>query len=140
MATILESRHDLGLAVARVAVGIVFIAHGGQKLFVFGPAGVGGFFASMGVPAAAFMGPFVGVVEFLGGIALVTGLLARLAGLALFVDMMSAIAIVHFRNGFFLPKGYEFVFTLGLVSLAIALAGAGGYSLDAAIARRRRAA
>lgn len=137
MAKLPASSHDLALAIARIAIGIVFIAHGAQKLFVFGPAGVGGFFASLGVPAPGIMGPFVGGVEFLGGIALVIGLLARLAGLALFVDMMCAIALVHFRNGFFLPKGYEFVMTLGLVALAIAVGGAGAYSLDAAITRRR---
>lgn len=140
MPTVPASRHDLALAIARIAPGIVFIAHGAQKLFVFGPVGVGHFFASLGVPASGFMGPFVGAVEFLGGIALVLGLLARLAGLALFVDMMCAIALVHFKNGYFLPMGYEFVLTLGLVSLAIAVGGAGAYSLDAAIARRRAGA
>src|SRR5690348_16892839 len=104
MATTLESRHDAALAIARIVVGVVFIAHGAQKLFVFGTAGIGGFFASLGVPAPAIMGPFIGGLELLGGIALVVGLLARLAGLGLFCDMMGAIAFVHYKNGFFLPK------------------------------------
>jgi putative oxidoreductase len=139
MATTLEARHHVALAIARIVVGAVFIAHGAQKLFVFGPTGIGGYFASIGVPASGVMGPFIGGLEFFGGIALVVGLLARLAGLGLFCDMLGAITFVHFRNGFFLPKGYEFVMTLGLVALAIAVGGAGAYSLDAVIARRRRA-
>ncbi len=133
-----ESRHDLALLLLRLVLGLVFIIHGGQKLFVFGPAGTAGFFSSIGVPAPGIMGPFVGAVEFFGGIAFVTGLLARLAGLAIFVDMMCAIALVHGRNGFFNPKGYEFVLTLGIIALSIAIAGAGAWSLDAVIARRRR--
>ena len=135
-----ETRRDLALLLVRLVVGLVFIMHGGQKLFVFGPSGTAGYFNSIGIPAAGLMGPFVGGVEFFGGIALVVGLLARLAGLALFVDMMTAIAVVHGRNGFFAPKGYEFVLTLGITALSIAVAGAGAWSLDAVVARRRRGA
>ena len=135
-----ESRRDIAFVLLRLILGIVFIMHGGQKLFVFGPSGIAHYFGSLGVPAAGFMGPFVGAVEFFGGIAFVTGLLARLAGLAIFVDMMTAIALVPRKNGFFNPKGYEFVLTLGIVALSIAVAGAGAWSLDAVIARRRRAA
>ena len=127
---------NLALAVLRVTVGIVFIAHGYQKLFTFGFAGVSGAFGQMGVPLPGVMGPFVALLEFFGGIALVIGLLTRLAALGLAFDMLGAIALVHFKGGFFLPKGYEFVFLLLGASITVALAGAGQFSVDAAISSR----
>ena len=129
-------RLNLALAVLRVTVGIVFIAHGYQKLFTFGFAGISGAFGQMGVPLPGVMGPFVALLEFFGGIALVIGLLTRLAALGLAFDMLGAIALVHFKGGFFLPKGYEFVFALLGASVALALAGAGQFSVDAAISSR----
>ena len=139
MAASTETRHDVALTLLRLIIGIIFIMHGGQKLFVFGPSGTAGFFASIGAPLPGLTGPFIGVLEFSAGIALVIGLLTRLAALGLFCDMMGAITLVHGKNGFFAPKGYEFVLTLGVVALSIAIAGAGAYSLDALIARRRAA-
>ena len=127
---------NLALAVLRVTVGIVFIAHGYQKLFTFGFAGISGAFGQMGVPLPGLMGPFVALLEFFGGIALVIGLLTRLAALGLAFDMLGAIALVHFKGGFFLPKGYEFVFLLLGASITVALAGAGQFSVDAAISSR----
>jgi len=127
---------NLALAVLRVTVGIVFIAHGYQKLFTFGFAGVSGAFGQMGVPLPGLTGPFVALLEFFGGIALVIGLLTRLAAFGLAFDMLGAIALVHFKGGFFLPKGYEFVFLLLGASITVALAGAGQFSVDAAISSR----
>src|SRR5689334_21013362 len=106
------SRIDAGLLVLRVIVGIVFAAHGWQKLFVFGFAGVGGAFAQMGAPLPEITGPLIGFVELLGGLALVAGLLTRLAAVGLALDMLGAIALVHAPAGFFAPKGVEFVLTL----------------------------
>jgi putative oxidoreductase len=129
---------SLALAVLRVTVGTVFIAHGSQKLFTYGFAGVSGAFGQMGVPFPGVMGPLVALLEFFGGIALVIGLLTRLAALGLAFDMLGAITLVHFKAGFFLPTGYEFAFTLLGSNIALALAGAGQFSVDAVLAGRSR--
>jgi putative oxidoreductase len=90
----------------------------------------------MGVPAAGVMGPFIALLEFFGGIALVFGLLTRLAALGLAFDMLGAILLVHLKNGFFLPQGYEFVLALLAMSATLVLTGAGDFSLDGLIGRR----
>ena len=127
---------NLALLVLRVIVGAVFIAHGSQKLFTYGFAGVTGAFGQMGVPFPGVIGPFVALLEFFGGMALVIGLLTRLAAIGLACDMLGAILLVHFKGGFFLPTGYEFALTLLGSNIALALAGAGQLSVDAAISSR----
>ena len=128
---------NTALAILRVITGATFIAHGAQKLFVFGIAGVTGGFAQMGVPMPGVMAPFIAGLEFFGGIALVLGLLTRLASLGLVFDMLGAMMLVHLKNGFFMPNGYEFVLLLAGVTAALVLTGAGEFSLDAIIGRRR---
>lgn len=129
---------DLGLLILRVALGTVFLVHGGQKLFVFGLAGVTGGFTQMGVPMPAVTAPLVALVEFGGGLALVLGLLTRLAALGIAVDMLGAMFLVHLKNGFFLPTGYEYALLLCLLAVTLMITGAGGYSLDAGIGARSR--
>jgi putative oxidoreductase len=131
---------DLGLAVLRVVAGAIFVAHGAQKLFTFGLAGVTGAFAGMGIPMAGVVAPLVALLEFFGGLALVVGLLTRLAGLGLALNMLGAVVIVHLGAGLFLPNGYEFALSLLGASTLLALTGAGTYSVDALIARRGGAA
>ena len=130
-------RIDLGLLVLRVVLGTVFLAHGAQKLFVFGFDGVTGAFTQMGAPLPGLTGPMVALLEFFGGIALAVGLLSRLAGVGLAATMLGAILLVHLPAGFFAPKGVEFVLTLMAGALAIAATGAGRFSLDHALAARR---
>jgi putative oxidoreductase len=132
-----RSQANLGLLVLRVIAGIIFMAHGGQKLFVYGFDGVTAAFDGMGIPLAGIAGPAVALVEFFGGFALIAGLLTRLAGLGLAITMLGAIFFAHLSAGFFAPKGYEFPLALLGASLAVALAGAGDLSVDAALARRR---
>jgi putative oxidoreductase len=120
------TRMDAGLAALRVIVGAVFMAHGAQKLFIWGIDGVAGGFAS----------PAVGVTEFVGGLALVVGLFTRVASAGLAAVMLGALLMVHLPAGFFLPDGGEFVLVLLAASASLALMGPGGFSVDGVLRRR----
>lgn len=130
-------RFDAAIAILRATTGVILAAHGAQKLFVYGFAGVTGAFDQMGIPMPALAGPATGLVEFFGGLALIAGLLTRLAGFGLTVTMLGAIAFVHLGAGFFAPNGIEFPLALLGATLALTVAGGGRYSLDALIAGRR---
>lgn len=132
-----DSRHDAALAALRVAIGGIFAAHGAQKLFVYGIEGVSGAFGGMGIPMPGIVGPLTGVVELVAGLALVFGLLTRLAGLGLSLVMLGAIGFVHLGAGFWAPNGVEFPLALLAGAAALALAGGGRYSLDGVRSRRR---
>ena len=129
---------DVGLAILRLIIGTIFAAHGAQKLFTFGIAGVTGAFTGMGAPLPAITAPVIAGLEFFGGIALIVGLLTRLVGFALAADMVGAIVITKLSAGLFAPAGFELELALLGGALALALAGPGDFSLDRVIAHRRR--
>jgi putative oxidoreductase len=128
---------DIGLLVLRLITGAIFVAHGGQKLFVYGLDGVAGSFGQMGVPAAGLVGPLVAFVEFFGGLALIAGLLTRLAGLGVASVMIGAMLLVHLPAGFFAPNGIEFPLSLFGAAIGLMVMGAGRFSLDAQFVRNR---
>lgn len=132
-----DKQKNYAIALLRIIVGILFVAHGGQKLFVYGMAGTTGAFTQMGIFLPGIMAPFITLLEFFGGIALIAGFLTRLVGLGLALDMLGAIAFVHIKGGFFMPTGYEFALTLLVASLGFAIAGAGAFSIDSWLANRR---
>lgn len=125
-----------GITLLRVVLGIVFLMHGGQKLFVYGLEGVTGSFTQMGIPAASLAAIFTTAVEFGGGLALLLGLFTRAAAALTAVVMLGALFTVHLAAGFFLPNGYEFVLTLLAGSGALVLLGSGPLAADNLLARR----
>ena len=129
---------SLGLLVLRVVVGAIFAAHGAQKIFEFTLPGTIESFTAMGVPLPAIAAPLVAFVEFGGGILLALGFFTRVVGIMLAIDMVVALVLVHLSAGLWVGNGgYEFVAVLGVAALALALIGAGHFSLDRALLRGR---
>jgi putative oxidoreductase len=129
---------DLGLLVARVLLGVIFAAHGYQKLVTFGLAGATESFRGMGVPAPEIAAPVVAVVELVGGIALIAGAFTGIVGLLLAIDMLVAVLLVHLSAGLFIDNGgWELVGALGAGALALAAVGAGRFSVDGLLRGKR---
>ncbi len=130
---------DLGLLLARVAIGAIFIAHGSQKIWEWTLGGTAQSFADMGVPFSSIAGPAVAILEFAGGIVLILGTFTPWVGIALAINMAVAAFIAHVPNGVFADNGgWELVGALGAAALALAAAGAGRISLDYLAWGRRR--
>ena len=128
---------DYGLLVIRVVLGIIMVAHGSQKLFTFGYAGVTAGMAQSGLPLPALSAALIIAAEFGGGLLLIAGLFSRFAAAAIAFGMAVATVQVHLPNGFFAPTGVEFTLMLAAAGLGILLTGPGRFSIDALIARRR---
>lgn len=134
-----ESRlHELGLLPLRIAVGLVFLMHGGQKLFVFGLAGTSDIMGKLGIPLAPLAAGIVIAAELLGGAAIILGVFTRWAGVILTIEMLVAIPVARLAGGFFAPYGFEFEFTLLGACLTFAAFGAGGASLDRLLGSSRQ--
>ena len=138
--SVMTTRAGWGITVLRIIVGIIFMAHGSQKLFGwFGGGGLAGtaqFMESLGLTPGTLMAALSGGAEFFGGLALVIGLLARPAAVALIGLLVVAIFSVHIHNGLFMQNnGYEFALALLGGAVAVLFEGAGRASVDGVIAR-----
>ncbi len=144
METLFSTEPSVGLLIVRVVLGIIFFAHGAQKVLGwyggYGLKATVGYFNSMGTPVP--LGYLVCFIEFSSGVGLIVGFLARLCGLGIAAVMIGAMATVHWQHGFFLNaelkpgKGHGIEFTLALLAMALAviLEGAGAVSVDRWIA------
>ena len=136
--------NDVALTCLRVVLGVVFFAHGAQKMLGwfggFGFHATIGWFTQMGMPAP--MALLIMCTEFFGGLALIVGLLTRIASLGVAGLMIGAIFMVHLPNGFFMNwmgtqkgEGIEFHLLALAMAAALLLRGAGAFSLDRALAK-----
>ncbi|MCA1629265.1 MAG: DoxX family protein [Acidobacteria bacterium] len=130
----------------RIALGLIFIGHGAQK--VFGAWGGPGWAKIISFPAPfSFMRPSwawmaaAALSELIGGALLLTGLLTRVGAFLILCVMLTAMIGVHWQGGFFLPQGFEYTFALSGACVALLIAGGGRLSLDRVLqdprARRR---
>ncbi|GLY28193.1 membrane protein [Kineosporia sp. NBRC 101731] len=128
---------DVVILIARVALGVVFIAHGWQKFSTNGMDATAAGFDGMGIPAATAAAWFAMTVELVGGILLIAGLLVPLVGILLAGNMLGALWFAHRDAGLFAQDGgYEYVLILAAFSLLLAGVGAGRISLDRVISPR----
>src|ERR1700693_5300467 len=131
---------DIATAILRLALGVVFFAHGAQKMLGwfggYGFSGTMGFFThQMGIPAPfAFLAI---AAEFFGGLGLIVGLLGRIAAFGIMCNMLVAIAMVHRHNGLFMNwagnqkgEGIEYHLLAIAIALVILIKGSGALSVD----------
>ena len=145
---LLRTEHDVTLTIVRIVLGVVFFAHGAQK--VLGWFGGYGFSATMamfthrmGIPSAlAFLAI---AAEFLGGLGLIVGLLSRIAAFGIACNMLVAIFMVHLPNGFFMNwagrqrgEGIEYHLLALALAATVMVRGAGAYSVDRILAPENR--
>jgi putative oxidoreductase len=142
---LLNTPNEYSLALARIALGLVFFPHGAQKMLGwFGGSGfsetISGF-AKTGMPAPVAW--FAIAVEFFGSLGLLFGLLSRVAALGLLAEMIGAISMVHFRNGFFMNwmgnqrgEGFEYHILVMTMALLILIWGGGAVSIDQLVSLR----
>ena len=127
---------DLALLLARVALGVILLAHGWQKFNEWTLDGTAAAFADMGIPAATAAATFSTAVEVLGGAALILGVFTPVVALLNTANLLGALVLVHAGNGVFVgDNGYELVLALAAGLLLIAMLGAGKYSIDGLLGR-----
>ena len=128
---------NLALLAFRCAVGVVFLAHGINHIFRGGKIkGTAGWFESLGMKPGVLHAWTASLVEVAAGAMLVLGLGMPLAGAGVIGTMVVALVTNHMKNGFFIfrpGEGYEYVLTLTVVAVCLAMLGAGEWSLDDAL-------
>lgn len=141
--TLVRSNPSIATLALRIPAGIIFMAHGAQKLFGwfggYGLDGTGQWMASIGLTPGYFMALMAGSAEFFGGLLLLIGLLVRPTALVLAVTMLVAIFAVHIGNGLFMANnGYEFGLALFAIAASLTLSGAGKLAVDNWLANRTK--
>ncbi len=123
----------------RIALGVIFMAHGGQKLFGWlggkGLEGTAAFMVKLGLTPGLLWAALAGLGEFGGGLLVLVGLFTRVGSLAIAIVMLVAITKVHW-GAFFMPAGIEYAATLFAVAVALLISGGGSHSLDAALLKK----
>jgi putative oxidoreductase len=120
-----RSAIDWALLIVRIVVGVIFMAHGAQKLFgAFGGPGLSAIVEMMGP-----LGYLVAIGEFFGGLGLILGFLSRFSAASLILIMLGAIGMVHGKNGFFAPTGFEYNLALIGLLAPILIAGPGRFAV-----------
>lgn len=127
---------DLVLLITRVALGIIFMAHGWQKFNDWGIEGTQASFEQMGAPVPDISAVFAASVELVGGALLILGLLTPIVGVLMAIVTVGALVIVHFEQG--LLDGYELVLALAAGALTFAVVGPGRFSIDTLFFKRTR--
>ncbi|MEB3370810.1 DoxX family protein [Saccharopolyspora mangrovi] len=123
--------------IGRIGVGVILIAHGWQKLMVWGIPTTAQNFGKMGVPLPHVSAWYATIVELAGGILLILGIALPLVGIAVAIDMAGAILFVHLQHGLFAPNGFELPLAIGAAVLAMSF-NAGTWSIDHALFGRRK--
>src|SRR6516162_9404189 len=129
---------NTALLILRIASAIAFLYHGSAILFgAFGGPGPKGFSALMHMPTA--VGYLVGLAQFAGGLAILSGVLIRLGAACVIVVMLGAIFLVHLPHGFDVGKGgAEYAFMQLLIAIALFITGGGAYSLASRLTKPLR--
>lgn len=141
---LMGTSNDVSLTMLRVVLGVVFFAHGAQRMM--GWFGGDGFHGTMRALAHSGMSAPVALLiicaQFFGGLGLIVGLLTRIASLGVAGLMIGAIFMVHLQNGFFMNwmgtqkgEGIEFHLLALAMAAALLLRGAGAFSLDRALSK-----
>lgn len=125
---------ELGMAILRIVLGVVFLTHGSHRLFVGGVGPAADSFATLGIPMAGFAAWFITLLEVGGGIALLLGWMTSAFSVLLIVEMMTGIVLVHGARGWFVVRagqgGVEFNVLIVAGLLALILVGPGSGALD----------
>jgi putative oxidoreductase len=135
MNTLITTKLGLDTLPVRLGAGVIFTAHGAQKLFGwfggYGLEGTAGWMESIGLAPGILMAAAAGGAEFFGGLLLIAGLLVRPTAFVLAVTMLVAIITVHVQHGLFMSNnGYEFALALLVISAGLTVRGAGSLSVD----------